>query len=63
MDEHNLKLILKSELKIKMPSYLFKELVEEIQISDESLGKTDLIDLIFEKYSLQEITDLILKKI
>ena len=62
MDDYNLKLILKSELKTKIPSYLFKELVEEIQIADESLGKTELIDLIFEKYSLQEITNLILEK-
>ena len=62
MDEYNLRLIVKSELKTKMPSYLFKEIVEEIQIADESLGKTELIDLILEKYSLQEITNLILEK-
>ena len=47
---------------MQMPSYLFKELAEEIQIANESLGKSELIDLIFEKYSLQEIIDLILKK-
>ena len=62
MDNFNLKLIVKSEMKMQMPSYLFKELVEEIQIADESLGKSELIDLIFEKYSLQEIIDLILNK-
>lgn len=43
MDEYNLRLIVKSELKTKMPSYLFKELVEEIQIADEPLGKTELV--------------------
>ena len=62
MDNFNLKLIVKSELKMQMPSYLFKELVEEIRISDQTLGKSELIDLIFEKYSLQEIIDLILNK-
>ena len=47
---------------MQMPSYLFKELVEEIRISDQTLGKSELIDLIFEKYSLQEIINLILNK-
>lgn len=62
MDDFNLKLILKSELKLKMPSYLFKELIEEIQLTGKTLSKTEKIDLIFKRYSLQEIIDLILNK-
>lgn len=62
MDDLNLKLILKSELKLKMPSYLFKELLEEIQLTGKHLNKTDKIDLIFKRYSLPEIIDLILNK-
>ena len=62
MDDLNLKLILKSELKVKMPSYLFKELLEEIQLTGKPLNKTDKIDLIFKRYSLQEIIGLILNK-
>jgi len=62
MDDLNLKLILKSELKVKMPSYLFKELLEDIQLTDENLSKTEKIDVIFKRYSIQEIIDLILNK-
>lgn len=62
MDDLNLKLILKSELKVKMPSYLFKELLEDIQLTDENLSKTEKIDVIFKRYSIQEIIDLVLNK-
>lgn len=62
MDDLNLKLILKSELKVKMPSYLFKELLEEIQLTGKTLSKTEKIDVIFKRYSIREIIDLILNK-
>lgn len=62
MDDFNLKLILKSELKIKMASHLFRELMEETQISDKSTSKAEQIDLLFEEYSLEEIKELILNK-
>ena len=62
MDDFHLKLILKSELKIRMPSYLFNEIAEEIRTNDNHLGKDKLIELLFEKYSLEEIKNLILWK-
>lgn len=62
MNDFSLKLILKSELKIRMPSYLFRELVEESNIEDKTLGKTELIDSLFEEYSLEEIKEMILSR-
>ena len=62
MDNYNLKLILKSELKLKMPSRVFKEIVKDTEIYDETLTKNEMIELMFEKYSIQEIKDLILNK-
>ena len=62
MGNYNLKLKLKSELKIKMPSYVFNELVEEVYLSDNKLNKNEFIELLFEKYTLEEIKDIILHK-
>ena len=60
MNDFNLKLLLKSELSVKMPSNLFRELVEESNIKNKSLRKTALIESLFEEYSLDEIKDMIL---
>ena len=62
MGNYNLKLKLKSELKIKMPSYVFNELVEEVYLSEDKLNKNEFIELLFEKYTLEEIKDIILHK-
>ena len=62
MDDNNLKLILKSELKIRMPTYIFNEIAEEIKTNDNHLGKEKLIELLLEKYSLEEMKNLILEK-
>ena len=61
MDDFNLKLKLKSELKTKMPSYIFKDFINDLDLNSEA-GKYKLIDLIFEKYTVEEVKDLILKK-
>ena len=61
MDDFNLKLKLKSELKTKMPSYIFKDFINNLDLNSEE-GKYKLIDLIFEKYTVEEVKDLILKK-
>ena len=61
MDDYNLKLKLKSELKTKMPRYIFKDFIEELNLNSED-GKYKLIDSIFEKYTVEEVKDLILKK-
>ena len=37
MDDYNLKLILKAELKIRMPSYLFNEIAKEIRTNDAQI--------------------------
>ncbi|MBR5503039.1 MAG: hypothetical protein IKV87_01135 [Methanobrevibacter sp.] len=62
MDDYNLKLILKAELKIRMPSYLFNEIAKEIRTNDAHLSKDKLVELLFEKYSLEEMKNLILEK-
>ena len=61
MDDFNLKLKLKSELKTKMPSYIFKDFINDLDLNSAE-GKYKLIDLIFEKYTVEEVKDLILKK-
>ena len=61
MDDFNLKLKLKSELKTKMQSYIFKDFINDLDLNSET-GKYKLIDLIFEKYTVEEVKDLILKK-
>ena len=62
MEEHNLKLILKSELHYKMTSQMFKEIIQESKISNKSLGKKESIELLFNEYPLNQILDLILNK-
>lgn len=61
MEDNNLKLKLKSELKNKMPKRIFIELLDDMGI-DQELGKNKAVDFIFEKYSNEQVKDLILKK-
>ena len=60
MEDKNLKLKLKSELKNKMPKRIFIELLDDMGIGQE-LGKNEAVDFIFEKYSNEQVKDLILK--
>ena len=61
MEDKNLKLKLKSELKNKMPKRIFIELLDDMGI-DQELGKNEAVDFIFEKYSNDQVKDLILKE-
>ena len=61
MEDKNLKLKLKSELKNKMPKRIFIELLDDMGI-DQELGKNEAVDFIFEKYSNEQVKDLILKE-
>ena len=61
MEDKNLKLKLKSELKNKMPKRIFIELLDDMGIGQE-LGKNEAVDFIFEKYSNEQVKDLILKE-
>lgn len=62
MDEDNIKLILKNELKYKMNTQTFKEIIRESNINNNSLSKNESIELLFKECSLNQITDMILNK-
>ena len=61
MSDNNLKLKVKSELKIHMPNKLFLELIKEMGLST-SLGKNEVVDSVFKSYSSEEVKDMIIKK-
>lgn len=60
MTNYDCILKIKYELKVNMPTYLFKEIVGEADF--KAYNRSDLVDLLLKEYSLEELVEIIINK-